>query len=86
MIEELRSGQPNYDLMSTNLATATRQQLPVLQADIKQLGAVQAVTFKGVGPGGADIYQVNFQNGSWEYRNSIAPEGKVDGTGVRPLP
>jgi len=86
MIEELRTGQPDYDAMSTNLATATRQQLPMLQADIKQLGAVQAVTFKGVGPGGADIYQVKFENGAWEYRISMAPDGKVAAAGVRRLP
>ena len=86
MIEELRNGQPNYDLMSANLATATRQQLPMLQAGVKQLGAVQAVTFKGVGPGGADIYQIKFENGSWEYRISMASNGKVAGAGVRPLP
>jgi CubicO group peptidase (beta-lactamase class C family) len=86
MIEELRNGQPNYDLMSANLATATRQQLPGLQANVKELGAVQTVTFKGVGPGGADIYQVKFENGSWEYRISMAPDGKVAGAGVRPLP
>lgn len=86
LIEELRNGQPNYDLMSANLATATRQQLPMLQAGVKQLGAVQAVTFKGVGPGGADIYQIKFENGSWEYRISMASNGKVAGAGVRPLP
>lgn len=52
IIEELRTGQPSYDLRSTNLATATRQ----------------------------------FENGSWEYRISMAPDGKGAGAGVRPLP
>jgi hypothetical protein len=57
MIEELRLGKPNYDLMSPGLAAATRQQLPQLQSMIAGMGVVQAVTFKGVGPGGADIYR-----------------------------
>jgi len=50
MIEELRAGKPNYDLMSPGLATATRQQLPQLQSMLTEMGAVQDVTFKGVGP------------------------------------
>jgi hypothetical protein len=68
MIAELRTGQPNYDLMSPGLADATRQQLPQLQSRITGLGALQSVVFKAVGPGGADIYQVNFDKGSIDYR------------------
>ena len=56
MIEELRLGKPNYDLLSPDLASATREQLPQLQSMITGMGALQSVTFKGVGPGGADIY------------------------------
>jgi hypothetical protein len=40
--------------MSPNLADATRQQLPQLKTMMDQLGTLQTVTFKGVGPGGAD--------------------------------
>jgi CubicO group peptidase (beta-lactamase class C family) len=87
LIEETRSGQPNYDLMSPGFAAATRQQLPQLQGAIKQAGAVRSVSFKGVGPGGADIYEVKFDNGAFEYRISMASdvEGKIDGAGVRPV-
>ena len=52
--------QTNYDLLSPGLADATRQQLPNLQSAIGNLGALQSVNFKGVGPGGADIYQLKF--------------------------
>jgi hypothetical protein len=34
MVEELRLGKPNYDLLSPVLANATRQQLPQLQSMI----------------------------------------------------
>ena len=85
LIEELRTGKPNYDLMADNLAAVTRQQLPQLQAIVTRLGAVQSVTFKGVGPAGADIYEVKFENGSLEYRISLGPDGKVQGAGIRPL-
>jgi CubicO group peptidase (beta-lactamase class C family) len=84
MIEDLRLGKPNYDLMSPGLAEATRQQLPQLQSTIVKLGALQSVTFKGVGPGGADIYQVKFEGGALEYRIWLAPDGKIDSANVRP--
>ena len=84
MIEELRLGQPNYDLLSPGLAAATRQQLPQLQSMITGLGAFQSVNFKGVGPGGADIYQVKFEKGSLEYRISLGPDGVTQGAQVRP--
>jgi CubicO group peptidase (beta-lactamase class C family) len=84
LIEESRSGQPNYDLMSPGLAAATRQQLPQIQANIVRLGAVKTITFKGVGPAGADIYEVKFENGALEYRISVAADGKIEGALMRP--
>ena len=83
-IEELRTGQPKYELMSSGLANVTRQQLPQLQATINQLGAVQSVTFKGVGPGGADIYDVKFEHGSTEWRIMMQSDLKVASVGFRP--
>ena len=85
MIEDVRLGKPDYDTMSSGLADATRQQLPQLQSTVTQLGAIQSLTFKGVGPAGPDIYQVKFENGSLEYRIWLAPDGKVGSANVRPL-
>lgn len=85
LIEELRTGKPNYDLMSSNLAEATRQQLPQLQKMVTDLGALQSVTFKGVGPGGADIYEIKFEKGSLDYRIWMAPDGKIERANVRPM-
>jgi CubicO group peptidase (beta-lactamase class C family) len=76
-IEELRAGQPKYELMSSGLANVTRQQLPQLQSTISQMGAVQSVTFKGVGPGGADIYEVKFEHGSEEWRIMMLSDSKI---------
>ena len=84
LIEGLRAGNPDYDLMSSNFAAITRQQLPQLQSTITDLGAIQSVSFKGVGPGGADIYQVKFEKGALECRISLGPDGKVEGAGIRP--
>ena len=85
MIEELRAGKPNYDLMSPSLAAATRRQLPQLQSTIVGLGALQALNFTAVGPAGPDIYRVKFEKGALEYRIWLAPDGKIDSAGVRPV-
>jgi hypothetical protein len=84
-IEELRSGKPNYDLMSPALAAATRQQLPQLQSGLQERGATQSIIFKGVGPGGADIYEIKFEKESWEYRIWLALDGRIDSANVQPL-
>jgi len=76
-IDGVRLGEPNYDQMSSGLAGATREQLPQLKASLTQLGAVESVTFKGVGPGGADIYEVKFEHGSTEWRIMMEPDGKI---------
>ena len=82
-MDGLRTGKLDYDRMSPSLAAATRQQQPQLQSMLVQLGALQSVTFKGVGPGGFDIYQVKFENGSLEYRILLGADGKVEGASLR---
>jgi hypothetical protein len=62
----------------------TRWQLPQLQSMIGGLGALQAVVFKGVGPGGADIFQGKFEKGSLEHRIWLGPDGKTESANVRP--
>jgi CubicO group peptidase (beta-lactamase class C family) len=84
LIAELQAGKPNYDLMSPGLADATRQQLTGIQSMLNGMGALQSVVFKGVGPGGADIYQINFEKASIDYRVWLSADGKVDSANMRP--
>ena len=84
-IEELQRVEPNYDQMSPQLADITRQQLPQLKSTMAQLGALQSVTFTGVGPGGADIYQVKFEHGTTEWRIMLGTDGKAVSIGFRPM-
>jgi hypothetical protein len=79
LLEGLLTGQPNYELMNPGLAGATRQQLSQLQSMIKPRGALQSLTFKGVGQAGADIYDVKFENGVFEYRIMLGEDGKIQG-------
>jgi CubicO group peptidase (beta-lactamase class C family) len=85
LIEEVRSGKPNYDLLTSRYAEMMRRQVTEDQATIAQLGALESVTFKGVGPGGADIYTCKFANGSIEYRIWLDADGKLDNSNIRPL-
>jgi serine-type D-Ala-D-Ala carboxypeptidase/endopeptidase len=84
-IEELRVGQPKYELMSPAFADVTRQQLPALKTSISQLGAVESLSFKGVGPGGADIFEVKFEHGAVEFRIMLESDGKISGISLRAL-
>ncbi len=84
MIEGIRQGKPDYDAMSANLADVTRRQLAQLRTNIGPLGAIQSLTFRGVGPAGPDIYLVKLENGSLECRIWMAPDGKVQGLNFAP--
>lgn len=85
MIEGLRAGNPDYSLMSSDMAKVTRDQLTNLQSSMVQLGELQGVSFKGVGPGGADIYTCKFANGTVEYRIWLGADGKLESANVRPI-
>lgn len=78
VIGELRIGKPNYDLMSSALARLTRRQITEERATIAKLGALQSLTFKGVGPAGPNIYQATFEKGSLEWRIWLNMDGSVD--------
>lgn len=84
-IHEIETGEPDYNQMSPQFADVTRSQLPQLKAMVGQFGALQSVTFKGVGPGGADIYEVQFEKAKTEWRISVGPDGKTQGITFRPL-
>ena len=86
LIEELRVGKPNYDLMSPALARETRRQLTEEQASIAKLGALKSLTFKGVGPAGPNIYQAAFEKGTLEWRFWLNLDGTVDVFRFRAVP
>ncbi len=62
VLEELGAAEPKYDLMSTAFGDAMRRQLTQIQTTIAANGAIQSVQFKGVGPAGAEIYDVRFDH------------------------
>jgi bla regulator protein blaR1 len=82
-IEDMQRGTPNYDLMTAGLAAKVRRQASELHAMLKALGAVESIFFRGVGPGGYDIYGVKFAGGSAEFRLLLA-DGRAEDVIFRP--
>jgi beta-lactamase regulating signal transducer with metallopeptidase domain len=83
-IEDMQRGAPNYDRMSAPLAARIRGQAAEIQSMLNAFGGVESIFFRGVGPGGYDIYGVKFANGSAEFRISLAEDGKADDVLFRP--
>jgi hypothetical protein len=83
-IEELQRGAPRYERMSEQLADNVRRQISQLHALITAVGAVESVFFRGVGPGGYDIYGAKFANGFAEFRMLVDPDGSIEDMTFRP--
>jgi beta-lactamase regulating signal transducer with metallopeptidase domain len=83
-IADMQRGAPNYDRMSVSLAAKIRRQVAQFYPMLKALGAVESIFFRGVGPGGYDIYGVKFANGFAEFRLLLGADGKADDVIFRP--
>lgn len=77
IIGEVATQQFRYDLMAAPLAAAVRDQIPGLKTEFARWGAVQSVAFREVDPGGADVYDVKFTNGSARLTIVLAADGKA---------
>ncbi|MGZ5875349.1 MAG: M56 family metallopeptidase [Bradyrhizobium sp.] len=76
-IEAVGRGEPNYDRMTSEVAAQTRQQLPLNQAILSRLGALRAVSFRGVTSMGSDVYMAHFANGTAEWRIALVKDGAI---------
>jgi DNA-binding beta-propeller fold protein YncE len=85
-IDGMAKGQVDYDVLGPQLANAVRQQMPVTQAMFQKWGAVKSVAFTGVGPAGADIYVVEFENGKTTFRIAPLVDGRITGLIFQPAP
>jgi D-alanyl-D-alanine-carboxypeptidase/D-alanyl-D-alanine-endopeptidase len=83
LIEQIRTGTPSYETMTPQVARMIRNQLPQFEKHMGSLGALQSISFQGVGPAGADIYEVAFEHGKAEGRILLGTDGKVQGFGFR---
>ena len=86
-IEAASRGTPDFEIMSPQLADAVRKQKPMADETFQKAGAFKSLTFKGVGPGGADIYIAAFEHANQEWRiGPLGPDGKINGIVSRPAP
>jgi hypothetical protein len=83
-IEEIRTGKPDYTKLTPFFAQTVRTQSTHMQGMMQQLGAVKETKFTGVGPAGAEIFNVAFENGATEWRMFCLGNGYISGAGVRP--
>jgi serine-type D-Ala-D-Ala carboxypeptidase/endopeptidase len=86
LVEQMQRKQVDYEQFTPEFAALARQYGAVTDGMIASLGAVQSLTFKGVGPGGADIYEIKFDGGVIDWRILMAPDGKVAAVGIRKMP
>jgi hypothetical protein len=82
--EEIARGEPNYDLLSPQMADLTRRQLAVMKERFSSLGPVESVTFVEVSPNG-DVYEVRYANGGLRWIISLTSDGKLASAGLQPL-
>ncbi|HEV2502566.1 MAG TPA: MerR family transcriptional regulator [Mesorhizobium sp.] len=85
-INDHMRGEPDFERMSPALAAAARTQKDVIAKDLARLGALVAVTFRGVSQEGWDVYDVRFERGEVEWSFSLTPDGKFSGMLLRPRP
>jgi hypothetical protein len=83
-IAALRGGAVNEEDMTKRLADKLRAQLPMFQRALPTLGTVQQLVFRGVGPGGYDIYNVKFAKGEADFSIYPASDGKLEDLNINP--
>jgi serine-type D-Ala-D-Ala carboxypeptidase/endopeptidase len=86
LVSELQHGHVDYDQYTPEAAALARLTEARSIAFVASLGSLQSVAFKGVGPGGADIYELRFDNGLVDWRIVLAPDGKVASVGSAKKP
>jgi bla regulator protein blaR1 len=72
VVSSSMQGAPNYAEMTPALANSLKKHVEPLFQAYKGLGAVQSITFRGVGQQGWDIYLVAFDKGVMEYSIAVA--------------
>jgi hypothetical protein len=82
-IHDLEAYAPG-DARLEQMAENVRRQVGPLHAMLASFGAVESVFFRGVGPGGYDIYGAQFAKGFAEFRVRLAADGTIEDIAFRP--
>ena len=82
-IHDLQLSAPGDERIG-RMAESVRNRFAALHTMLVALGPVELVFFRGVGPGGYDIYGAKFERGLAEFRVRLAPEGNIEDIAFRP--
>jgi hypothetical protein len=83
-VVNMQRGRPSYDRMSPALAERVARQADEVQSMLDAFGSVESLFFRGVGPGGYDVYGVKFAKGFAEVRILLGTDGKAEDVTFRP--
>jgi hypothetical protein len=78
LIEAVAAGKPNYEEMTPKFAETIRPLASALQATLKDLGALQSLTFTDVRPAGSDTYDAKFENATRKITIRLSSDGLID--------
>jgi hypothetical protein len=81
-IHDLAAYAPG-DARVAQMAENVRRQAAALHAMLAAFGDVESVFFRGVGPGGYDIYGAKFAGGLGEFRVRLGADGHIEDMGFR---
>jgi BlaR1 peptidase M56/Domain of unknown function (DUF3471) len=82
-IQDLQVSAPDDERIG-QMADSVRGRFAVLHTMLAALGPVESVFFRGVGPGGYDIYGAKLARGLAEFRVRLAPQGNIEDIIFRP--
>lgn len=88
-IEALRAGTVDYGRLSVEVAQRTRERQAEFSHLMVALRKVQRISFVGVAPDGADVFDILFDNGPMRWTILPTADGQVDAIGftflIRPV-
>ena len=79
LIADVQAGK----LDDTMFAPGGQQFMPQLTSEVSKMGTVKSIRFLAVGPAGPDIYIVESDKGSWEFRIWLTADGKVERAAIQ---
>jgi hypothetical protein len=83
-IANLQRDEPRYERMSPQLIDGLQRHASELHAMLTALGPLDSIFFRGVGPGGYDIYGAKFASGFAEARLLMGADGRIENMLFRP--
>lgn len=78
VFDELRNSAPDYSKMTARASSTIKPELGTIAAKLRALPAISAVTFQGVAPNGADIYQMTNGETLTEWRILLTAGGTIE--------